>query len=213
MEIKFHGHACFSITEGGITVVTDPFREMIGLTLPKLSADAITVSHNADPYNNVDAVGGEPKIFSWPGEYETQGIHFKLIHSFHNPKEDEEQLENNITLIHWSNIRLCHLGAQGTKLTPDQLEQAGEVDILFVPVGGKGCLDSKKAKEVLEQIEPRVVIPMCYDLPGSQLGLAGLETFLSIMGSVTANPEDRFMVKRSELPEDNSKVIVLSVSS
>ena len=36
MEIKFHGHACFSITEDGITVVTDPFQEEIGLKLPKL---------------------------------------------------------------------------------------------------------------------------------------------------------------------------------
>ncbi|MBN2306611.1 MBL fold metallo-hydrolase [Candidatus Peregrinibacteria bacterium] len=212
MEIKFYGHTCFSISENGTTVITDPFQEEIGLKLPKLLAEAVTVSHNAPPYNNVDAIEGGPKVFSWPGEYETNAIHFKMIHSFHNQKEDKEQLENNIAVIHWGNIHLCHLGAQGTKLTPEQLEQVGEVDILFIPVGGKGCLEPKKAKEVIEQIEPRVIIPMCYDTPGSKLHLEELDTFLSAMGAKAEESLKSYIVKRSELPEDNSKLVVLNVS-
>jgi len=212
MEIKFHGQAGFSIEDKGVKVVTDPFQEEIGLKLPTLTADAVTISHNAPAHNNVDAVEGDPKLFSWPGEYETKGIHFKLIHSFHNQKDDKEQLENNVAVIHWGNIRLCHLGAQGTKLTPEQLEQVGDVDILFVPVGGKACLDPKKAKEVVEQVEPRVVIPMCYDTDGSKLGLGELETFISVMGSKPEEAVDVYNVKRSELPEDNSKLVVLNVT-
>lgn len=212
MEIKFKGHACFSIQDGGTTVITDPYSEKIGLKLPTIRADALTVSHDAEPYNNVDAVEGDPKIFSWPGEYETKGIHFKLIHSFHNQKEDKEQLENNVTVVNWNGIRLCHLGAQGTKLTPEQLEQVGDVDILFIPVGGKEVVDSKKAKEIIEQIEPRVVIPMAYDTEGSKLGLDSLDAFLSVMGGSKEDPVDSFKVKRSELPEDNSKLVLLNVS-
>lgn len=211
MDIKFHGHACFSIIEGGVTVVTDPFQNEIGLKFPKLKADAVTVSHNASPYNNVDAVEGDPKLFSWPGEYETKNIHFKLIHSFHNPKEDKEQLENSVTVIHWDGVSLCHLGAQGTKLTPEQLEQVGEVDILFVPVGGNECLEPKKAKEVIEQIEPRIIIPMCYHTEGSKLKLGELEAFLGVMGAKAEEPLEVFKVKRSEFPEDNSKLVVLKV--
>lgn len=212
MEIKYFGHACFSISEGGVTVLTDPFQNETGLKFPDLSADAVTVSHDAPPHNNTAAATGEPKIFSWPGEYETKGIHMKMIHSFHNQKDDTEQLENSVTIIHWDGIRLCHLGAQGTKLTPEQLEQVGEVDVLFVPVGGKGCLDPKKAKEVVEQIEPRIIIPMFYDVDGSKLGLGSLEAFLSVMGAKAEEEMSSFKVKRSELPEDNSKLVVLSVS-
>ncbi|MDH5596554.1 MAG: MBL fold metallo-hydrolase [Candidatus Peregrinibacteria bacterium] len=212
MEIKFYGHACFSIQDDGVTVVTDPFNENIGLKLPKLSADAVTVSHNADAYNNVDAVSGDPKVFSWPGEYETKGIHFKLVHSFHNSKDDAEQLENNISVMHFGGIRLCHLGAQGTKLTPEQLEQAGDVDILFVPVGGKGMVDAKKAKEIVEQVEPRVIVPMAYDTEGSKLELGSLADFLKVMGASGEEVLPSFKVKRSELPEDNSKVVVLDVA-
>lgn len=212
MEIKFNGHACFTVEDGGMRVVTDPFKEEIGLKLPNLKANAVTVSHNAAPYNNADAIEGEPKIFSWPGEYETGGVHFKLIHSFHNQKEDKQQLENNIVVINFNGIRFCHLGAQGTKLTPEQLEQVGDVDILFVPVGNKDLVDSKKAKEIIEQIEPRVVVPMAYDTQGSKMGLDSLESFLTIMGGSKAEPMDSFKVKRSELPEDNSRLVVLNVA-
>ena len=213
MDIKFYGQACFSIEDSGFTVVTDPFQEEIGLKVPDLKANVVTVSHDSPAHNNAASVGGSPKIFSWPGEYETGGVHFKCIHSFHNPKEDEEQLENNITVIHFNGIRLCHLGAQGTKLTPEQLEQVGDADILFIPVGGKGCIDSKKAKEVVEQIEPRIIVPMIYDTEGSKLGLGTLEDFLKVMGGSAEEAVDVFKVKKSELPEDNSKLVVLNVSA
>ena len=213
MEIKFKGHACFSIEDGGVKVVTDPYQEKIGLKLGNLKADAVTVSHDADPYNNIDAVDGEPKVFSWPGEYETKGVHFKLVHSFHNAKDDAEQLENNVAVMHFNGIRLCHLGAQGTKLTPEQLEKIGDVDVLFVPVGGKGMVDAKKAKEIVEQIEPRVVIPMAYDTDGNNLDLGSVEAFKKEMGAVAEEAMDSFKVKRSELPEDNSKIVILNVVS
>ena len=212
MEIKFYGHACFSIKEGNATIVTDPYDESTGLKLPSLSSDVVVVSHNHPNHNNVKAINGEPKIFNWPGEYETQNIYFKGIHSFHNPKDDPEQNENTIFTITFKNIHICHLGDQGTKLTPEQLEKVGEVDILFVPIGSKDTINAKKAKEVVEQIEPRIVIPMVYHTEGSTIGLDTLEPFLAEMGAKNIEPIDCFTVKRSELPEDNSKVVILNSS-
>ena len=212
MDIKFHGHACFSIKNSDITVVISPYSDSIGLKLPKLTADVVIVGHDNEAHNNVKGVDGEPMILNWPGEYETKGVHFKGIHSFHNSKEDEEQLENTIFKINNNGIRFCHLGAQGTKLTPEQLEQVGDVDVLFVPVGKEGNLDAKKAKEIIEQIEPRIVIPMTYHTEGSNRGLDPVDTFLAVMGAQGLEPLDKFTVKRSELPEDNSKVVVLQVS-
>lgn len=210
MEIKFHGYACFSIKDGKITIVTDPYSDKIGLKMPVLRADVVTVGHDNDAHNNVSAIEGTPMILNWPGEYEKEGIHFKGIHSFHNTKEDKEQLENIIFVINFNNIRFCHLSAQGTKLTPEQLEQVGDVDVLFVPVGKSGSMDAKKAKEVIEQIEPRVIIPMAYHSEGSKKGLDTVGSFLSIMGAEGLAAVDTFVVKKSELPEDNSKIVVLN---
>ncbi|MBU0727737.1 MBL fold metallo-hydrolase [Patescibacteria group bacterium] len=212
MNIKFHGHACFSIKNGKATIVMDPYDKSIGLTLPKIKADIVTCSFDNEAHNAKGAIEGEPMVMSWPGEYETKGIHIKGIHSFHNVRDDKEQLENIIFNINVDGIRFCHLGAQGTKLTPEQLEQVGDTDVLFVPVGKTESVDAKKAKEIIEQIEPRIVIPMTYQTKGNNRELASLEEFLSAMGAKNVEPVDSFEVKKSELPEDNSKVVVLNVS-
>ncbi|MBN2095997.1 MBL fold metallo-hydrolase [Candidatus Peregrinibacteria bacterium] len=211
MQIKFHGHSCLSI-KNNITVLTDPYDDSTGLTLPNLKADVVTVSHNDPHHNNFSVVNGEPKVFSWPGEYETGGSHFKGIASFHNTKDDVEQKENTIFVFDLDGIRFCHLGALGTKLIPEQLEKIGDVDILFIPVGGKEGLDSKKAKEVVEQIEPRIIIPMAYHTEGNKCGFDAVDVFLKEMGSQAGEPIDVYTVKRSELPEDASKVVVIQPS-
>ncbi|NIV10375.1 MBL fold metallo-hydrolase, partial [Candidatus Saccharibacteria bacterium] len=82
MQINFHGHACFSIKDGDTVVVTDPYDESTGLKLPNLEANVVTVSHKHPCHSNVTAVQGEPRVFSWPGEYETAGIYFSGISSF-----------------------------------------------------------------------------------------------------------------------------------
>jgi len=211
MDIKYYGHACFSIKEQGMTLVTDPYSEAIGMKLPPLKADVVTISHKDEAYNSKDSVEGEPKILNWPGEYEIGGVHFRGVHSFHNRKDDEEQLENIIFTGFFNGIRICHLGSQGTSLTPEQLDQIGDIDILFIPVGGKEVVEPAKAKEIIEKIEPRIIIPMVYHTEGNKRDLGSLESFLSVMGG-NVEPIETLTVKKSELPDDNSKVVVLNVS-
>ena len=148
MQIKFHGHSSLSIKDDDFTITTDPYDDSTGLKPPALTANVVIVSYNDAHHNNASAVQGEPKVFNWPGEYETGGVHFKGISSFHNAKEDAEQKENTIFTMDFKGIHLCHLGALGTKLTPEQLEEIGDVDILFVPVGSKESIDAKKATEM-----------------------------------------------------------------
>ncbi|MFH0820449.1 MAG: MBL fold metallo-hydrolase [Candidatus Peregrinibacteria bacterium] len=196
MEIKFHGKNCFTVKDQKITVALDPHDK-------GLSANAVALSQADEEHKISKLVAGEPKVFDWPGEYETLGVHFHGIHSFRDPKESKIQRENTVFHITMNGIRLCHLGNQGTKLTPQQLEQVGDVDVLFVPVGGKDAADAKKAKEIVEQIEPRVVIPMGYDSPAE---------FLSAMGAKAVEPLENFTFKKTELPEDTTRVIVLTAA-
>lgn len=209
MKIQFHGHAGFSISDDDFTVVTDPYDSETGLKFPSIKANVVTVSHKHPHHSNVQALEGEPKVFNWPGEYETAGVHFRGINSFHNAKEDTEQKSNTIFRFIFKGINFCHLGDLGTKLTSEQLEKVGDVDVLFIPIGAKDTIDAKKAKEVVEQIEPRIIIPMVYHTEGSAVGLEGLEPFLAEMGAKGVEPLESFTVKKSELPDDNSKVVIL----
>lgn len=208
MEIKFHGNSCFAIKDQKITIVTDPYEK--GLT-----ANIVILSEADAEHKAGKLVDGEPRVFDWPGEYETMGVQFHGIHSFHDPKEAKDQRPNTIFQITLGGIRLCHLGNQGTKLTPQQLEQAGDVDVLFVPIGGQDTVDAKKAKEIVEQIEPRVVIPMSYEKQSKSAGKAvasPLEVFLSAMGAKNIEQSESFVFKKGELPEDSTKVVVLKAS-
>ena len=205
MKIKFYGNSCFSITEGGFSAITDPHNKLSGA--PK--ANVVTISQSSPEHSNSAAVQGEPKVFNWPGEYEVGGVHIMGTASFHNPKEAKKQDENTIFTFDINGIHLCHLGVLGTKLIPEQLEQIGDVDVLFIPVGGNEVIDAKKAKEVIEQIEPRVIIPMAYCEDGDDCGLGVLSPFLQGMGAQSLEPLNEFEVKRADLPEESSKVVVL----
>mgnify|MGYP001124073083 FL=1 len=60
MEITWLGHACFRLKGKEGTVVTDPFGKDIGLTLPRMQADIVTVSHEHGGHNHTTGIGGSP---------------------------------------------------------------------------------------------------------------------------------------------------------
>lgn len=206
MDIKFHGNACFSIQAGKLAVVTDPYGDSTGLKLPTLKANVVTVSGQTDAHNNAGAIQGEPVVLDWPGEYESSGIHVRGVHSMTSDSQ-----ENIIFSFHLDGVHFCHLGSLGVDLSDEQLEKVSEADVLFVPVGGGRTLTAKKAKELVEAIDPRIVIPMLYKSEGSKLDLEPLEAFVSIMGAQNVERVDSFSLKKSDLPEDNSKVVLLNV--
>jgi len=217
MNIIFHGQSCFEIQvkseakEGDAIIAIDPFGESVGLKAPKIKADILLITHNHPDHNNKKAVSGEDLfIIETPGEYERKGIYVKGILAFHDQKEGEERGDIVIYKIEAEGITLCHLGDLGQKeLTSEQIEEIGEVDILFLPVGGVYSLDAKQAAEVVSQIEPRVVIPMHYKLPGGMKELDGVDKFLKQMGQESIAPEKKFKATAKTLPVEETKVVVL----
>jgi len=51
MEITYFGHSTFRLKGKNGTVVTDPYSMSIGLSLPSLSSDIVTVSHQHEDHN------------------------------------------------------------------------------------------------------------------------------------------------------------------
>src|ERR1044071_1299072 len=75
MEITWFGHSCFRLMERGMaSVVTDPYDESLGYQALKLKADIVTVSHEAPGHSNLEAVRGEKRALTGPGEYEIGGV-------------------------------------------------------------------------------------------------------------------------------------------
>ena len=171
MQIIWHGQSCFqiSISQGKnnhVNIVIDPFSEEVGLRLPKLQADILLTTHDHYDHNNVKAVSGNPFIINSPGEYEIKNVFIEGIPSWHDNSQGKERGENTIYTIEAEDLKLCHLGDFGQKeLTGEQLEKIGEVDVLMIPIGGVYTISAKEALKVMSQLEPKIIIPMHYQIP------------------------------------------------
>lgn len=207
MEITFYGHACFRLKDRNLTVVCDPYDKSIGLILPRLRADVVTVSHQAPGHNNVQAVKGWRKLIDGPGEYELGGVFITGIATWHDKRRAQFE-PNTIFLFEFDDATVCHLGDLGHVLTESQVEALPDIDVLIVPVGGRNTLDAAKAAEVISVIEPKIVVPMHYRMPGTPKHLAPLSRFLKEMGVPAPEPVPSLRVTRSQLPDETQVVVM-----
>lgn len=211
MTISFYGHSCFKITNQGghLTIITDPFDAAIGLRPPRIAADIVTLSSHQKERSNIKAVSGEPFVVDGPGEYEVEEARINGISSFDKEKEEKRGIKNTIYSIEVDKIKICHLGAFNQPLLENgQLEKVGQVDILMVPVGGGDVIEAGRAVKIVEQLEPRLIIPMCYQLPGLNLELADVSDFLKEMGLEKKQPVDKLSIKKKELAAKETEVVV-----
>lgn len=217
-KIYWAGQSCFEISVSNsrdhqANIVIDPYNEEIGLKLPNLSADILLVTHDHKDHNNVKDVKGEYFLVNGPGEYEVKGVFVQGIPSFHDGQNGKEKGQNTIYTIEAEGMKFCHLGDLGQKeLTDEQIDKIGSVDVLLIPVGGEGyTISSAEAIKITSQIEPKIVIPMHYELPKLKMKLDPVEKFLKAMGknkdSLTV--QDKFLAKESTMPKEGVMEIVL----
>lgn len=212
MDITWLGHASFRIKGKGASIVTDPFDfKTVGLKFPRVEADIVTVSHHHFDHDQVQVVGGDPFVVDGPGEYEVKGVSIFGIQTYHDNKNGAERGTNTVYSIVIDGIRVCHLGDLGHKLSSEQLGEIGNVDVLFVPVGGFYTIDSVEASEAILVIDPKVVIPMHYKVLGLNpevFGkLEGLENFVKEIG-LEPTKVDKYTITQDKLPEERQVVVL-----
>lgn len=214
MKIAWYGQACFRLmvkTNNGnkITIITDPFSKEIGLTPPRGGTDIVLISHDHYDHNNIKTVSGEPFIIEGPGEYDVKGVFIKGIYSFHDNSKGEERGVNTIYVVEAEDMKICHLGDLGQKeLSSNQLDKIGEVDILMVPVGGVYTINGSEAIQIINQVEPSIVIPMHYKIPRLNIKLNNVDKFLEEIG-VKKETLEEFSVQKKDLTEEEMKVVVM----
>jgi len=217
MNIIWHGQSFFEISTKDtkneeLKIAIDPFDKSIGLKIPKVEAQILLITHNHSDHSNKKAINGNPFLIESPGEYETKGVYVKGVQGFHDDSQGKEKGKVVFYIIEVENIRICHLSDIGQKeLTSEQIEQIGNIDILMIPVGGVYTLDAKQAANIISQIEPKIVIPMHYQVPNLNLKLNSLEQFLKEIGSSNAEPQKKFKVKMSDIPKETMQTIVFEI--
>lgn len=212
MILNWYGHACFKAqgNQSEQTVVIDPYDASIGLKIPRLSGDVVVVTDDSPAYNNWQQIKSSehsPFLIQYPGEYEVRGIFATAVAAKKKSNETTLLLSMGI-----DDIVLGHLGCIDRALTEQELDALGRIDILLLPVGGGSTLSGRLAVEVLKQIEPRIVVPMQYKIPGLKSESEPLEIFLKEYGIKDPEKADKLKMLRRDLPSDETRVVVLNIS-
>lgn len=199
IEITYYGRNCFRLKGRDGAVITDPFPPDSGFTFGKQSAEIVTISQRDESgYSYAEGVGGSPMIFDAPGEYEIGGI---LVTGIASKRPDGAA---NVIFIHEiDGIRVGHLGLASNAT----LEELKDVDVLLLPVGGSNALTPNQAADLMTKIEPKIAIPMNYQVGGETLTLEPLESFLKETGS-RPEPQAKINVSRSGLPQDLTVMVL-----
>ncbi|MHA1238594.1 MAG: MBL fold metallo-hydrolase [Candidatus Odinarchaeia archaeon] len=212
--IKWLGHACFEI-KGNVTIVTDPHDgASLGLKPPESKADIILVSHtHYDHYNGVDLVKKPDSevLVNFIGEKIVKGVKIRGIKTYHDPSFGAERGENVVYVFELDNLTFCHMGDLGQQLGTDTIDKLGKIDVLFIPVGGVYTIDAEGASQIINQIKPKIVIPMHFKVPGLTLGIASVEKFIAGKRYVKRFSIDTYEVSKESLPEETT-IIVLNPS-
>lgn len=208
MDITWLGHACFRLRGKERTVLIDPYDKSTGYTLGRPNADIVLITHDAPGHNNSAAVHGEPRIISSPGEYEIGGVSVIAVRTHRGDPNARNRERNVVFALQVDDLNICHLGGLDTKLTEEQLEALGNVDVLLVPVGGGDSLSAAHANEIVNMLEPKYIIPMHYKTEAETGEFEGVDRFLREIGAKEVEPQPKLSVTRQNLPEDQTVVLL-----
>jgi len=207
MIIKWLGYFYFRIDTQGKTIAVDPYTfSLTGIRPPRFQADILLLSRPREKQPE-KIIGGDPFILDGPGEVERGGIFIEGIASNYNNQENTS-LSNTIYLIESEDMVIAHLGyLKRKKLRESVLEKVSRADILLLPVGGDGALNAEEAMFVSNQIEPKIIIPMNYSLPGGKIKLDSLNKFIKIFEK---KPQKlpKLNIKKNKLPSETELIIL-----
>jgi len=213
MEITSYGLSCFRLSERSYaSVVTDPYDHRItGYEPLKMKADIVTISHDAPGHNYAAGVKGKNHVITGPGEYEIGGVFITGVQTNGSGKRGAEEPRNTLYVFDYNGLTVAHLGDLNHVPSQTEIEALGNVQVALVPVGGGGGLSATKAIEVISMLEPGIVIPMHYHIPGdsSNLKLNPVSKFLKEMGITSVDPQPSLKVTPGNLPEE-TRVVVLN---
>lgn len=208
MDLQFHGANCLSFGGKGVRIVVDDNLADLGSkTVTKAGDIVLFTSAHGTPK-------AEPKlIIDGPGEYEVSDTSIYGIPARAHIDEEGKKSATMYKII-TKELSIFVPGHIYPELSDDQLESIGMVDVMVIPVGGSGyTLDPVGALKIIKAIEPKLIIPTHYEMPGLNYPVPqqDLQHALHEMSMEPKETTPKLKLKSADLP-DVTQLIVLEKS-
>ena len=189
MELRYLGHSAFELTDGGTTVLVDPFltgNPKAAATADELDATTILLTHGHGDHigdsvaiakrtgatvvaivelaNEISAEGVDVRDPNLGGTVTFEWGSVKLVPAWHTGMSPKGTAHTPAgLLIEFAGTTIYHLG--DTCLFSDlQLVGRGrEIDVALMPIGGHYTMDRHDAVEAARLVGAGTVIPCHYD--------------------------------------------------
>ncbi len=210
MKIKKIGWTSFLISNQNISAITDPLLlSNSGVSFPKTSADiAVITNYDKEIKENIlkdTKLDGKvvpehrEKVMeiSTAGEFEIGGLMIR------------RDIDSDVYIIDENNLRVVYLGGTGKNFDPASIKDAGDVDVLILPVGdGVNFMDFDMMEKVISDIDPAVLLPCAYNEDGPKdNGLKSKEEFIKHFGFANVREESYLNVTKKKVDEEDQQSV------
>jgi len=211
MVITNEGIGFIKITQGDLTVALSPISKDSKHKGSQFGADVCLISVNHPDMNGVDAVtrkDKEPFVVRGPGEYEINDLFIEGFSS--KTTYGGEERFNTLYTFELDGIEIAYFGALGeSDISPEIKEALGEIDVLFIPIGGDGTLTAQEAYKLAVKRESAIIVPIMFGATGEK---DALKAFLNESGNEGLKSVDKLTLKKKDIAGKQGEVIVLKPS-
>ncbi len=217
MKIRWLAHASFLIEGDGLRIITDPYEPNEVMNLPPITEPADIVVRSSDDdkaHCFVDTIPAGFELVTATDIVDTgataKGIEFTSIWSEESHIHKEVVRDNAMYRFTLEGINITHLGDVGNPLTDEQIDALMNSDILLALAGGPPTIELADLHTVIERVQPKVVIPMHYRIPGPRFFMLPVTEFTSHYADdkVIWSNSSEVEFSKDSLPHD-TRILVL----
>ena len=115
--------------------------------------------------------------------------------------------KNTIFIIRADGLNLCHLGDLGHILDKEQLNEIGNIDILFIPVGGFYTINADQANQIIDKMSPKIIVPMHYKTDAIKFSIDPVDFFIAGKDNVKILNSNEYSINKETLPSEKNIIV------
>lgn len=212
MRLTYFGHCAFRWeTTGGVTALADPYRNQADRywftrLFPEIHCDLGLITHAHFDHDAVDRLPEAASVLRTPGEFSTRDLQIRGVQDLHSGASRLRDFPNVMFRLESDGVTFLHIGDNRVEWPPEVAAAVGDIDVLLVTVDDSNhLLTYAQVDSLVQRLQPRVVIPMHYAIPGltaAECELLPPDGWLARRSKVRRLETDRIEFTTKKLPAE-----------